>query len=164
MKARRLVIALLGAVALAVGTAAPGNADVDVEVVSVKVSPAKAGKKAKAVVKAIVTQEEYANISFDVTLSGFQARRTFPYAEVSGGKCPSKLIRVSALATVIQCGWKQEGDDAVLNVALEGTFPRSDVRVRIFKGALRAPATSGEYTVTVSSWAFDSVPVDVRIK
>jgi hypothetical protein len=67
-------------------------------------------------------------------------------------------------ATVFQCGWVQKGEDAVVNLALEGTFPTSQVRVRILKNALQAPARAGRYPVTVSSWAFSPLKMTVTIK
>ena len=95
------------AVALAVGmcifaTAPAAHADVDVTIDKVKVAPAKSGaKSANVIVASTVTQEEYADISYDVTLTGFTAKRTFAYRD---GACPKKLVQYTGPGTVFQCG------------------------------------------------------------
>ncbi len=142
--------------------AAPvAQAAVDVTLDKVTVAPPKAGKRANVIVNATVAQEQYADISVDVTLTGFMAMSMLPFGD---GACPKKLVQVKAPAEVFQCGWTQNGKDAVLNMALKGTFPSSKLRITIRKAAVVNPSAPGDYAVKVSSWAFSPVTTDVTIK
>jgi len=155
------------AVALAVGmcffaTVPAAHADVDVTIDKARVAPAKSGaKSANVIVASTVTQEEYADISYDVTLTGFTAKRTFAYRD---GACPKKLVQYTGPGTVFQCGWVQQGKDAVLNISILGTFPSSTVRVKINRKAVVTPKKAGDYAVSVSSWAFSTVTTSITIK
>lgn len=152
-----VVVALMGAFV----AAAPAQAAVDVTLDSVKIAPAKADKKVKATVKATVAQQQYADISVDVTFTDFVPTKTFAFRD---GECPQKLIRVSVPAEVFQCGWSLQGGNAVLSMALRGTFPSSPIQIKVSKAALVAPAKPGDYDVTVSSWAFSPLKTSVAIK
>ncbi len=160
---KTLVSAATALVVLTGGFAAApaAQAAVDVTLDKVTIAPAKAGKKANVMVVATMTQEEYANISVDVTLSGFKAMRTFPFGD---GTCPKQLVQVGAPAEVFQCGWTQKGKDATLNMAISGTFPSSTLRIKIRKSAVKTPSAPGDYDVTLSSWAFSPLTTSVTIK
>ena len=107
-----------------------------------------------------VTQTSYADISFDVTLEGFRAGRSVPYAD---GPCPASIAVVDADVKVTQCGWEQEDGSATLRLALSGTLPSGKIKVKISSGALTAPSKAGTYAVSVSSWAFDTQSADVTV-
>lgn len=154
--------AVAAAVALTGAALAPAaHAAVKVEVDKVTVAPAKVDRKANVSVRATVTQQEYADISVDVTLTGFQARSVFPFTE---GPCPTKLFQISAPAEVFKCGWVQDGRKAILSIALAGTFPASDLRIKVRRNAVSTPAQAGSYDVTLSSWAFSPVGTTVTIR
>lgn len=161
---RRTLAGAATALAVLAGgfAAAPvAQAAVDVSLDKVTVAPPKSGKKANVIVVATMAQQEYANISVDVTLQGFKAMRTFPFGD---GACPKKLVQVNAPAEVFQCGWTQNGKDATLNMAISGTFPSSRLRIKIRTSAVRTPSASGDYAVTLSSWAFSPLTTSVTIK
>lgn len=160
---RVLVIPAVAATLALTGAAlAPAaQAAVKVEVDKVTVAPAKADRKANVSVRATVTQQEYADISVDVTLTGFQATSVFPFSE---GPCPTKLFQITAPAEVVKCGWVQDGRNAILSIALAGTFPTSDLRIKVRRNAVSTPAQAGSYAVTLSSWAFSPVGTKVTIR
>ncbi|TEX51039.1 MAG: hypothetical protein B7C55_07480 [Actinomycetales bacterium mxb001] len=153
---RRLVALLpVPLLAVAVTMAPPASAAVEVlGAPTASLSAPYAGASTDAVIKTRLTQTSYADISLDISLSGFRAERTFAYGK---GACPSSVARVTlpAKVTVAECGWTQEGEDAVLRLALKGTMTKGNVKVRIMSGALTAPAVSGTYGIFLSSWAFD---------
>lgn len=154
-------VTALGVLAAGFAAAPGAQAAVDVTLDKVTVAPPQAAKKANVIVAATMAQQEYANISVDVTLSGFTAMRTFAFRD---GACPKKLIQVSAPAEVFQCGWTQSGKDATLNMAISGTFAASPMRIKIRKSAVLAPKTRGNYNVSLSSWAFSPLSTSVTIK
>jgi hypothetical protein len=161
---RRILVTLAAVAAVAAGslTVVPvAHAAVDVTLDSVTVAPPKAGRKANVIVKATLAQQQYADISVDVTLSGFEASGTFPFRD---GPCPAKLVQVTVPAEVIQCGWTQNGTDAVLSMAISGTFPTSGMQIKVRKGSVRTPARPGAYKVTLSSWAFSAISDTVTVK
>jgi hypothetical protein len=160
---KTLVSAATALALLASGFAAApaAQAAVDVTLDKVTIAPPKASKKANVTVIATLAQQEYADISVDVTLSDFTAMRTFPFGD---GACPKKLVQVSAPAEVFQCGWTQKGKDATLNMAIRGTFPASKMRIKIRKQAVKTPSAPGDYKVTLSSWAFSPITTSVTIK
>ena len=158
---RRIVIALSTAVVLGAVAAPPALAEVKVSLDSVKLAPAKAGKKTSATVTATIAQRDYADISLDLALSGFTAQGTFAFGE---GACPARLIRISAPAEIVQCGWVQQDKGALLSLALAGTFPASTIRISVRRSALTSPAGAGEYGVTLSSWAFEPVRTKVTVR
>lgn len=160
---KTLVSAATALVVLTGGLAAPpaAHAAVDVTLDKVTVAPSKAAKKANVIIVATMTQEEYADISVDVTLAGFKAMRPFPFED---GACPKQLVQVSAPAEVFQCGWTRKGKDAILNMAIRGTFPSSKLRIKIRKAAVTTPSAPGSYDVTLSSWAFSPLTASATIK
>lgn len=161
---RRILRILSATAAVLVGgvaVAPVGQAAVDVTLDSATVAPPKAGKKANVVVKATLAQQQYADISVDVTLSGFEATSMFPF---SPGACPAKLFQVKVPAEVVQCGWTQQGKDAVLNMALAGTFPKSALTIKVRKAAVSNPPKPGAYPITLSSWAFSPITTTVTVK
>lgn len=161
---RRALVSTAVAAALALTGAvlAPAaQAAVKVEVGKVTVAPAKAGRQANVTVRATITQQEYEDISVDVALTGFQATSMFPFSE---GPCPTTLFQITAPAEVVKCGWVQDGRNAILSIALAGTFPTSDVRIKVRRNAVSTPARAGSYAVTLSSWAFSPVGTTVTIR
>lgn len=161
---RRIIVALSAVAAVAAGslTVVPAaHAAVDVTLDSVTVAPPKAGRKANVIIKATLAQQQYADISVDVTLSGFEASGTFPFRD---GACPAKLVQVKVPAEVFQCGWTQNGADAVLSMAISGTFPASGMQIKMRKGSVRTPSKAGSYKVTLSSWAFSPISDTVTVK
>lgn len=159
----RQIVSGIAGLGVCLFTAMPAaHAAVDVKIDKVTVAPAKSGaKSANVIVTSTVSQEDYADISYDVTLSGFTAKNTFAYRD---GECPTKVVQYSGPGTVFQCGWVQQGKDAVLNVSIRGTFPSSTVRVKINQKAVMTPKKAGNYSVSVSSWAFSPVKTSVKIK
>jgi hypothetical protein len=154
--------AIAATLALTVAALAPAaQAAVKVDVGKVTVAPAKADRKANVTVRATVTQQEYADISVDVTLTGFQATSVFPFSE---GPCPTKLFQISSPADVVKCGWVQDGRNATLSIALAGTFATSDLRIKVRRSAVSTPAQAGSYPVTLSSWAFSPLSTKVTIR
>jgi len=159
---RRIMTVALGAGMCFFAATSTSHAAVDVTIDKVTVAPAKSGaKSANVIVASTVTQQEYADISYDVTLTGFTAKGTFAYRD---GACPKKLIKYKGPGTVFQCGWVQRGKDSVLNISIRGTFPSSSVQVKINRRAVVTPKKAGDYPVSVSSWAFSTVTTSVVIK
>jgi hypothetical protein len=160
---RRILVTLAAAAVVAgsIAVVPAAHAAVDVTVDSVTVAPPKAGKKANVIVKATLDQQQYADISVDVTLSGFEAASMFPFGE---GACPAKMFQVKVPATVVQCGWTQEGKDAILSMAIAGTFAKSSLQIKVRKAAVSTPVKAGDYKVTMSSWAFSPISTTVTIK
>jgi len=153
----RRLAALLPVPLLAITLAAAPPASAAVEMLgspTASLSAPYAGASTDAVIKTRLTQTSYADISLDIALSGFRAGRTFAYGK---GACPASVARITlpAKVTVTECGWQQEGEDAVLRLALKGTMTKGTVKVRIMSGALTAPAASGTYGIFLTSWAFD---------
>ena len=155
------IAAAVGVLVAGVAAAPVAQAAVDVTLDKVTVAPPKAGKKANVIVMATMAQQEYADISVDVTLDGFTALKTFPFGD---GACPKKLVQVSAPAEVFQCGWTQSGNKATLNMAIRGTFASSPLRIKIRKSAVKTPSARGTYDVALSSWAFSPITTTVTIK
>jgi len=154
-------IAALGVLTAGLVAAPAVQAAVDVTVDKVTVAPPKAGKKANVIIAARMAQQEYADISVDVMLTGFTALKTFAFRD---GACPKNLVQVSAPAEVFQCGWSQSGNKAILNMAIRGTFASSPVRIKIRKPAVVTPRARGNYDVALSSWAFSPLSTSVTIK
>jgi hypothetical protein len=159
---RRLTtgLAIAGALALGIALAPPASASVSAKLTSVRLGAPYAKAPTTAVIVAKVTQTSYADISFDVTLEGFRASRSMPYAD---GPCPASVAVVDANVTVTKCGWEQEDGSATLRLALSGTLTSGKVKVKIASGALTAPSKAGTYAVSVSSWAFDTQTADVTV-
>ncbi len=161
---RKILVTLAAAAAVAAGSLVivpTAQAAVDITLDSVTVAPPKAGRKANVIVRASLAQQQYADISVDVTLSGFQATSMFPFSD---GACPAKLFQVKVPAQVVQCGWTQNGKNAVLSMAIAGTFSTSGMQITVRKAAVSAPVKPGEYQVTLSSWAFSPVSTTVTVK
>ena len=159
---RRLTpsLAIAGALALGITLAPPATASVSAKLTSVRLSAPYAKAPTAAVIVAKVTQTSYADISFDVTLEGFRAARSVPYAD---GPCPASVAVVDAGVEVTKCGWEQEDGSATLRLALSGTLSAGKIKVKIASGALTAPSKAGSYAVSVSSWAFDTASADVTV-
>lgn len=161
---RRSLVSAAAALAVLAGglaVAPAAHAAVDVTLDKVTVAPPKAGKKANVIIAATMTQEQYADISVDVTLTGFMAMSMLPFGD---GACPKQLVQVSAPVEVFQCGWTQNPKEAVLSMALRGTFPSSGLKIKIRKAAVMTPSAPGTYGVTMSSWAFSPLTTSVTIK
>lgn len=159
---RTLGSQLVGAMLLgaAVVAAPAASAQPEPDFASVSLDHNGSGTLTGARVVASMQQWEYADISFNVAFEGFTANRTFPFRE---GTCPSWLGDVDAPATVFKCGWRQDGDTAILRMALRGTFDRSRIVVTLAGKALVTPAEPGTYAVRLTGWSFDDVTRDVRI-
>lgn len=153
-------LAIAGALALGVALAPPASASVSAKLTSVRLSAPYAKAPTGAVIVAKVTQTSYKDISFDVTLEGFRAGRSVPYAD---GACPASVAVVDANVKVTECGWGQEDGGATLRLALSGTLTSGSIKVKIASGALTAPSKAGTYAVSISSWAFDTQSADVTI-
>ena len=159
---RRLTpgLAIAAALAFGIALAPPAAASVSAKLTSVRLSAPYTKAPTAAVIVAKVTQTSYADISFDVTLEGFRAGRSVPYAD---GPCPASVAVVDADVKVTQCGWEQEDGSATLRLALSGTLPSGKIKVKISSEALTAPSKAGTYAVSVSSWAFDTQSADVTV-
>ncbi len=127
---------------------------------SVQITRPQPSTRTAAIVTATMTQIEYENVSFNVAFQGFQAHRTIPFGP---RECPAGVARVQAPAVVFKCGWMQQGDTAILRLALEGTFDASRIRIQLAPGALTTPQAPGLYAVTLSGWSFPDVRGCVRI-
>lgn len=108
-------------------------------------------------VTATLEQLQYANISYVVTLQGFKV--TKPIAQSSS--CPASAVTVTVPAggSVYECSLAQVGVDAVLTLAIQGTFSQGPIAVIVNKGSVMTPRPPGQYAVSVSSWAFDTESV-----
>lgn len=153
-------LAIAGALALGIALAPPASASVSAKLTSVRLTAPYAKAPTGAVIVAKVTQTSYEDISFDVTLDGFRASRSVPYAD---GPCPASVAVIDASVEVTKCGWEQEDGSATLRLALSGTLASGKIKVKIASGALTAPSKAGTYAVSVSSWAFDTQTADVTV-
>ena len=132
----------------------PAMAQPSPDLLTVRIGDPRGGELTGASVSAVMAQQEYADISFNVEFEGFTAQGPFPFAE---GRCPSRLVRVDAPAEVFKCGWIQEASGAKLSLALRGTFDRSTISVTLAPNAMVAPREPGRYRVSVTGWSFDEV-------
>lgn len=153
-------LAIAGVLALGIALAPPASASVSAKLTSVRLTAPYAKAPTGAVIVAKVTQTSYEDISFDVTLDGFRASRSVPYAD---GPCPASVAVIDASVEVTKCGWEQEDGSATLRLALSGTLASGKIKVKIASGALTAPSKAGTYAVSVSSWAFDTQTADVTV-
>jgi hypothetical protein len=151
-------VASLAAATLAF--APPAAAKVALDMSSVRLSAPYAKSPTSVTVVAKITQTSYADISLNVSLEGFRALKAFAYGK---GACPRSVAQIDGPLTVRECGWEQEDGSAVLRLALGGTTASGKVKVTIASGALVAPSRAGEYSVSLSSWAFDTVKTRVSI-
>jgi hypothetical protein len=154
-------LGIVAALALAAGAAVPAHADTTASGINVRLSSSASDARSSALVTATLEQTKYADISIDVSFTGFMAMKTFAYRP---GACPTDVIRLNIPAEVTECGWEQEGKTAKLRMAVKGTFPAASIGIRVTRGALMTPKKPGKYAVEVSSWAFAPVKATATIQ
>jgi hypothetical protein len=154
------ICAVAAALALAL-PAAPATAASALDLVGLAASASADGpsQQTSVTVTANLEQQQYANISYEVTLQGFKVTKPIPLSS----SCPASAVTVTVPAggSVYQCSLSQQGTNAQLFLAIQGTFAQGPIAVIINKGSVMTPRPPGQYAVSVSSWAFDTESVNL---
>lgn len=141
---------------LAVLLPVPAASAATLDLVGLSVSASADGPSQQTSVRvtASLEQQEYANISYQVILQGFKVTKPFPQAST----CPASAVSVSIPAggSVYECSLSQQGTNALLFLAIQGTFAQGPITVVIKEGSVMTPRPPGVYEVSVTSWAFDT--------
>lgn len=145
--------AAAAAVSLAVfATPAHAAPSLDLQGLSVVASADGPSQQTSLTVTSTLEQLQYANIEYQVIMQGFKV--TKPFGEST--PCPASAVSVTVPTggSVFQCSLSQQGTNALLAFAIEGTFNQGPIAVAITPGNVMTPRPPGQYTVSVSSWAF----------